>query len=117
MAGEGTVATSTVHAPATAQEGEAKALITYVRAANRLPEGTVVWVTLDSQLAVAALRSYIRNPRTKGMMAQIYAQDLDYGPLEVRAALNVLTTPSRRVYHGKCLGGPCNQTEATYGSV
>ena len=93
---EGTVAMSTIHAPATAQEGEAKSLITYVQAANRLPQGTVVWMTPDSQSAVAALRSYVNNPRAKGMMTQIYAQDLDYGPLEVRIALNILTTPSHR---------------------
>ena len=96
VAEEGTVAMSTIHAPATAQEGEAKSLITYVRAANRLPEGTVVWMTPDSQSAVAALRSYANNPRAKGMMTQIYAQDLDYGPREVQVALNVLATPSHR---------------------
>ena len=40
--------------------------------------------------------SYIRNPRAKGMMTQIYGQDLGYKPVEVQVVLNILATPSHR---------------------
>uniref|UniRef100_A0A7S1J937 Uncharacterized protein n=1 Tax=Eutreptiella gymnastica TaxID=73025 RepID=A0A7S1J937_9EUGL len=53
----GFVTSSTIQAPATAQEGEAKSLITYAKAANQPPPGTVAWTTPDSQSAVALFRS------------------------------------------------------------
>ena len=93
---EGTVASSTVHAPATAQEGEAYALITYVLVAAALPPGTIVWIIVDSESSAAALKAYIRNPRTKGMMSQIYAQAIGYEPLELSVAINILVVPSHR---------------------
>ena len=44
----GVVTASTIQAPATAQEGEAKSLVTYAKEAAQLPPGTVVWMTPDS---------------------------------------------------------------------
>ena len=62
----------TAGGPGTAQDGEALALITYVRAL-RDKEG-VYWIVVDSEAAMGALWSYLKGDRSGEGMKLLYAQ-------------------------------------------
>ena len=71
----GNITRSVFRAPATAQEGEAFTLISYIVAAGRL-RGKDIWLVADSLSSEEALQSYHQCPKAHGMMSQIFSQSL-----------------------------------------
>ena len=82
----------TAGGPGTAQDGEALALMTYVRAL-RDKEG-VYWIVVHSEAAMGALRSYLRGDRSGDGVKRLNAQVVGDERLEGTAAINIVATPS-----------------------
>ena len=95
--------TASIRAPATAQEGEATALLHHVISVSR--DANTVWIVVDSEAAAQSLRSYFQVRRTGGTMKELYAQHLDGQELPPTASINVVVTPSHRVTHVNRLAG------------
>ena len=95
--------TASIRAPATAQEGEATALLHHVISVSR--DANTVWIVVDSEAAAQSLRSYFQVRRTGGTMKELYAQHLDGQELPPTASIDVVVTPSHRVTHVNRLAG------------
>ena len=84
--------TASIRALATAQEGEATALLHHVLSVSQT--GDTVWIVVDSEAAAHSLRSYFRGRKTGGTMKELYAQHLDGQEVRLTASINVVVTPS-----------------------
>ena len=83
--------TASIRAPATAQEGEAAALLHRVISATRVRD--TVWIVVDAEAAAQSLRSYFQGRRTGGGMKALYAQHVDGPELPETASITVVATP------------------------
>ena len=72
---QGGQATASIRAPATAQEGEATALLHHVLSVPHT--GDTVWIVVGSEAAAQSLRTYLQGRRTGGAMKELYAQHMD----------------------------------------
>jgi hypothetical protein len=88
---------ASIRAPATAQEGEAAALLHHVLATAR--QGHAVWIVVDSEAAAQSLQTYLKGRKTGGAMKDLYAQHLDGQDILLTTSINVVVTPSHRVTH------------------
>ena len=92
---QGGLATASKRGPATAQEGEATALLHHVLSVSC--RGNTVWVVVDSKAAAQSLRAYLQGRKTGGGMKELYAQHQDGQELPMNASVNVVVTPSHRI--------------------
>ena len=98
---QGTQTTASIRAPATAQEGEATALLHHVLSVSC--RGDTVWIVVDSEAAAKSLRTYLPGRKPGGAMKDLYAQQLDGQEVPMHACVNVVVTPSHRITHAKRL--------------
>ena len=83
---------ATARGPGTSKDGEALALITYVRELQER-EG-VYWLVVDSEAAKGALQSYLIGDRSGEGMELLYAQIAGDLTSQSKAAINIIATPS-----------------------
>ena len=100
-AGGVTVAHTVMRGAGTAQEGEADAMNSMIRAvmaADLPPAEHLTWGVGDSQAAEAATRSYswAENQRVHCMMSGISSQVHEAAPIVLDRPLNIVITPSHR---------------------
>ena len=96
------IAHTVVRGPGTAQEGEAHAMNSMIRAvmeATDLPPADsehAIWGVGDSQSAESATRSYAEDPKAHCMMSGISYQVHGGEPISLDRPLNIVVTPSHR---------------------
>ena len=91
----GGLTAASICGPATAQEGEATALLHHVLSVSSREDA--VWIVVDSEAAAQSLRAYLQGRKTGGAMKELYAQHLDGQEVPMTASINVVVTPSHRI--------------------
>ena len=90
--GHGAYRTHMASGVGTSQEGEAMIPLSYVQRLAEQPR--VYWLVLDSEAAVAALRTYQEGGHFGDRIHHLYATVLGDRHLYLASAINVVTTPS-----------------------